>query len=67
MNDFESLVENLNQHLSSNRQSWLFGAGISCDANIPLMYPLTKRVKEIITDGDSIKNKDIYTSLSYRG
>jgi hypothetical protein len=64
MNDFESLVENLNQHLSSNRQSWLFGAGISCDANIPLMYPLTKRVKKIITDGDSIKNKDIYTSLS---
>ena len=64
MNDFESLVETLNQHLSSNRQSWLFGAGISCDANIPLMHPLTNRVKAIITDGGSTKNKKIYESLS---
>ena len=65
MNDFESMVEILNQHLSSNKQSWLFGAGISCDANIPLMYPLTKRVKAIISgsDSDKSKNKEIYESL----
>lgn len=64
MNDFESLVENLNQHLNSNRQSWLFGAGISCAANIPLMYPLTDRVKAIIAEEDNDKNKEIYESLS---
>ena len=64
MNNFESLVENLNQHLSSNRQSWLFGAGISCNANIPLMSPLTDRVKIIITEADNDKNKEIYESLS---
>ena len=63
MNDFESMVEILNQHLSSDRQNWLFGAGISCDANIPLMYPLTKRVKTIISDNDRTKNKEIYESL----
>lgn len=64
MNDFESLIENLNQHLSSNRQSWLFGAGISCDANIPLMVPLTARIKTIITEAGDDKNIEIYESLS---
>ncbi|MDP3332027.1 MAG: SIR2 family protein [Methylococcaceae bacterium] len=64
MNDFESLIENLNQHLNSNRQSWLFGAGISCDANIPLMYPLTARVNTIITEAGNNKNIEIYKALS---
>ena len=63
MSDFESMLENLNQHLSSNRQSWLFGAGISCDANIPLMSPLTDRVKAIATEANNDKNKEIYESL----
>jgi len=63
MNDFESMVEFLNQHLSSNRQSWLFGAGISCDANIPLMYPLTDRVKAKISEADDEKNVEVYESL----
>lgn len=63
MSDFESMLENLNQHLNSNKQSWLFGAGISCDANIPLMYPLTERVKAIITEADNVKNKEIYELL----
>jgi hypothetical protein len=30
--------------LASGSQSWLFGAGISLNANIPLMGPLTNRV-----------------------
>jgi SIR2-like domain len=68
MNNFESMVENLNQLLGSNNQSWLFGAGISCDANIPLMYQLTNRVKAIINDAvtDPIndKNEAIYESLA---
>ncbi|NOU23762.1 MAG: SIR2 family protein [Methyloglobulus sp.] len=67
MSDFESMVENLNQLLGSNNQSWLFGAGISCDANIPLMDQLTDRVKAIIHDAETNsvndKNKAIYESL----
>ncbi len=64
MNDFENLVETLSQHIDADKQSWLFGAGISCDANIPLMYPLTTRVKEIIIQADNNNNKEIYGSLS---
>lgn len=63
MNDFESLLENINQHLSSSRQNWLFGAGISCDANIPLMYPLTKRVGNIIMSNDNTRDKEIFGAL----
>ena len=62
------MVENLNQLLGSNNQSWLFGAGISYDANIPLMDQLTKRVKAIINDAVTNpvndKNKAIYESLA---
>ncbi|MCX7113694.1 MAG: SIR2 family protein [Proteobacteria bacterium] len=64
MNDFESLVETLSLHVNADKQSWLFGAGISCDANIPLMYPLTTRVKEIIMQADNARNTEIYGSLS---
>ncbi len=38
INQISELIDN------SSRQNWLFGAGISCDANIPLMYPLTDKV-----------------------
>lgn len=34
-------IDNL---LAASNQSWLFGAGISLDAGIPLMWPLTNRV-----------------------
>lgn len=37
-------LEQFDHLLSSSNQSWLFGAGISYDANIPLMGPLTDRV-----------------------
>ena len=39
--DTLSQLENL---LAASNQSWLFGAGISLDAGIPLMWPLTERV-----------------------
>jgi len=39
--DFLKQLDNL---LGSSNQSWLFGAGISKEANIPLMIPLTDRV-----------------------
>ena len=34
----------LDNLLAASNQSWLFGAGISLDAGIPLMLPLTERV-----------------------
>ncbi len=34
----------LDNQLAAGNQSWLFGAGISLDAGIPLMWPLTDRV-----------------------
>jgi NAD-dependent SIR2 family protein deacetylase len=39
--DSLSQLDNL---LAASNQSWLFGAGISLDAGIPLMWPLTERV-----------------------
>jgi hypothetical protein len=41
------LLEQLDRHLASPQQSWLFGAGIIKNANIPLMFPLTERVLEL--------------------
>lgn len=43
--DSDDLLEQLDRHLASPCQAWLFGAGISVDANIPLMFPLTRRVR----------------------
>lgn len=39
----DSLAQ-LDNLLAASNQSWLFGAGISLDAGIPLMGPLTERV-----------------------
>lgn len=38
--DFEAAVQDVVAHLTSERQVWLFGAGISCQSGIPLMFPL---------------------------
>lgn len=62
--DFESITEKLRQHLDSSRQNWLFGAGISFLSNIPLMYPLTDRVKNIIEDSSHEKDNEIFKLLS---
>ena len=37
-------LNQLDNLLAASNQSWLFGAGISLDAGIPLMWPLTERV-----------------------
>lgn len=44
--DFDAAVEDVTAHLTSERQAWLFGAGISCCSGLPLMYPLTKLVTD---------------------
>ncbi|TZG36565.1 SIR2 family protein [Agrobacterium sp. B1(2019)] len=38
------VAEQFEKHLSSPKQTWLLGAGVSFPANIPLMYALTARV-----------------------
>ncbi len=66
--DFETIKEELKKQLDSSRQNWLFGAGISYNSNIPLMYPLTERVKNIIledsTNPSHKKNNEIYELLT---
>ncbi|QHL87987.1 SIR2 family protein [Nibribacter ruber] len=64
MQDFEILVEELKKHLDSPRQNWLLGAGISFKSNIPLMFPLTYRVEEIIENDGTEKGKEIYHTLT---
>lgn len=44
--DSDSLKQ-LDALLAANNQAWLFGAGISLNAGIPLMIPLTSRVMAI--------------------
>lgn len=40
----KDVLQQLDNLLAASNQSWLFGAGISRDAGIPLMWPLTERV-----------------------
>lgn len=64
MDNFEGQLENLRQHiLDTNCQNWLLGAGISLDAKIPLMHPLTKRVIQIIRQNNSESDKEIISEL----
>ncbi len=50
--DADSLdrLKQLDALLATGNQSWLFGAGISMPAGIPLMWPLTERVFAIAKD-----------------
>jgi hypothetical protein len=67
VHDFERLTEEIRKQLDSSRQNWLFGAGISYESNIPLMKPLTERVKKIIQgvkDSKDSKDNQIYNKLT---
>ena len=50
----EEAATQLDAHIRASRQIWLTGAGISVEAGIPLMYPLTERVFSVL-GGDSSK------------
>ena len=64
MDEFEEHLENIRQHiLDASNQNWLFGAGISRDANIPLMYPLTDRVCELVDCEGSAIDKTLISAL----
>lgn len=40
------LFSQIEEHLKCGEQNWLMGAGISFDAKLPLMYPLTNKVRK---------------------
>lgn len=52
MKSFSDGVENLRRVLDLGRQHWLLGAGASFESGIPLMYPLTARVRHLLDGAD---------------
>lgn len=52
MKSFSHGIEELRRVLDLGRQQWLLGAGASLVSGIPLMYPLTARVKSQLQDSD---------------
>lgn len=61
MTSFMEILEELNKHLACDHQNWLFGAGISYEAHIPLMSVLTDRVGQLVSDNEA---HPIYTSIT---
>jgi hypothetical protein len=49
---FRDGVENLRRVLDLGCQHWLLGAGASFESGIPLMYPLTARIKHLLDGAD---------------
>lgn len=43
--NFDECCKTIDEHLNKSHQIWLLGAGISKDAGIPLMFPLTDEVE----------------------
>lgn len=50
VDEANDVLEQLDRHLMAPCQAWLFGAGISKGAGIPLMIPLTARVRAKAVD-----------------
>ena len=48
----DDVLDQLDRHLASPCVAWLLGAGISFDANIPLMWDLTDRVRALMRDDE---------------
>lgn len=59
----DELFLQIEEHLKCSEQSWLLGAGISFDAKLPLMYPLTNKVKKDVEASHKELYDDIITPL----
>lgn len=59
----KELFEQLEEHLKASEQSWLLGAGISFSANIPLMLPLTEKIKEKLNASEPKSYEEILEPL----
>ena len=55
----QELFTQLEAHLRSTELNWLLGAGISFDAKLPLMYPLTDKVLSDLESSDT----DLYNKV----
>ncbi|WP_434363072.1 SIR2 family protein (plasmid) [Parasalinivibrio latis] len=61
----EEMFSQIEEHLKCSEQSWLMGAGISFDANLPLMYPLTNKVKkDLETDHEQLYREIVVPLIS---
>lgn len=60
--EFDAAVEDVTAHLTSERQAWLFGAGISCRSGLPLMYSLTELVARKCADATA-KHSALFVSV----
>ncbi|WP_414472884.1 SIR2 family protein [Microvirga sp. M2] len=58
----DAALRDLWQHLTSDRQSWLLGAGVSFMAGIPLMVPLTTHVVDRVA-ADSPEQAELLTAI----
>ena len=61
----ENVLDQFNALLNSPRRTWLFGAGISCDSGVPLMHPLTQRVRALLATSDGKAFTEIYFWLCF--
>ena len=59
----EELFSQVEEHLKCSEQSWLMGAGISFDAKLPPMYPLTNKVKKDVESNHKELFNEIITPL----
>lgn len=61
----EKLFSQVEENLNCSEQNWLLGAGISFDAKLPLMYPLTHKViKDLKRDNVEAYDKIISPLIS---
>ncbi|NVK20691.1 MAG: SIR2 family protein [Methylocystaceae bacterium] len=59
----DEILAQVGKHLDRPDLAWLLGAGISYDANIPLMNLLTSRVGDLIQQDDDKSYFDMYNSI----
>jgi len=59
----EEIFSQLEEHLKCNELNWLMEAGISYDAKLPLMVPLTNKVKKYLEDKDKLIYDEILSPL----
>lgn len=59
----DELFSQIEKHLECSEQSWLLGAGISFDAKLPLMHPLTNKVKKDVKSSHNNLYEEIIAPL----
>ena len=61
--DSKDSLSQLDSLLASSHQSWLFGAGISLDAGIPLMADLTDRIFQLAKEKGDENDEKLLNSI----